>query len=78
MGHIQYPLDKACPQGQILLLKLEEVSALRVRHDRQVDDFGLVDATAVKVVVVRDDPHLVLAEYGWKIPVPPPPRYRRE
>ena len=56
-------VDEACPQVQLLLLKIEEVSSLRVCCDRRVDEFSLFDAAAVKVIVVRGDPHLVLAEY---------------
>ena len=56
-------VDKAFPQCQLILLNLEEISALFVCFYLWVYEFGLVDATAVKVVVVRDNPHLVLAEY---------------
>ena len=71
-------VDEARPQCQLLLLKLEEVSAFCVCRDHWVDEFGLVNATAVKVVVVCNDPHLVLAEYEREIPVLPPPRRLRE
>ena len=40
---------------------------------KTADEFGLVNATAVKVVVVRDEPHIVLDEYKREIPVVPPP-----
>ena len=65
-------VDEARPQGQIILLKLEEVSALRIYRDLRVDKFGFVDATASKVVIVRDNPHLVLDEYERVLPPPPP------
>ena len=55
-------VDRAFPQVQLLLLKLERVSDFRVCRDLRVDKFGIVDATAVKVVVVSNHPHLVLAE----------------
>ena len=71
-------VDKACPHGQMLLLKLEEVSALRICRDLRVDEFGIFDAAAFKVAVVGDDPHLVLDEYKREIPVVSPPRCGRE
>ena len=66
-------VDKAFPQCQLILLNLEEVSVLCVCCDLWVYEFGLVDATAAKLVVVCDNPHLVLAEYEQEIPMVPPP-----
>ena len=51
---------KSLPHGQLLLLKLEEVSALCICHDFRVDNFGIFDATAFEVVVVGNNSHLVL------------------
>ena len=66
-------VNKALPQGQLLLLKLEEVSALRVCRDRRVDEFGIADETSVKVVIVCNNLHLVLAEYEKGDTHAPPP-----
>ena len=54
-------VDESRPHGQVLLLNLEKVSALHTCCDQQVEEFRIFDATAVKVLVVQDDPHLVLA-----------------
>ena len=71
-------VDEACPQGQMILLKPDEVSDIRVCCYCWFDEFKTVDVTAVKVVVLRDIPHLVLAEYERDIPmVPPPPHCGR-
>ena len=72
-------VDKAHPYVQLLLLKLEEVYALRFCCDFRVDEFGYFNAAAVKVVVVGENPDIVLAEYEREIPVvPPPPRRGRK
>ena len=66
-------VDKARPHGQLLLLKLEEVSDLCICRDWPAEKFRIFYATAVKVVVVRNDPHLVLDEYDREILVVTPP-----
>ena len=66
-------VDEARPHGQILLLKLDEVSALCICCDFRVDELGIFDATAVEVVLVGDNQHLVLDEYEREIPTPPTP-----
>ena len=70
-------VDESRLQGQLPLLKLEEVSSLCVCRDHRVDKFGIVDATEVKVFVVRNDPRLVLVEYERDIPMTPPPMLRK-